>query len=167
MNKELLESFAAEIVFPGLQRLEGFGGPKMSHDAIRMLLAIALQESGIIHRYQVVNHGLAGPARGWWQFECKGGVAGVMAHPRSQSLARIVCARYFVEWEREAIWRALEGHDGLSTAFARLLLWTDAGSLPRGEEDGWHTYLRNWRPGRPHPAAWSSHWALASEVIER
>ena len=47
-----------------------------SREAVVMLLAIGLQESLFKYRRQMAN----GPARGFWQFEKMGGVAGVLQH---------------------------------------------------------------------------------------
>ena len=51
-----------------------------------MLLAIGLQESRLTHRRQI-----GGPARGLWQFERGGGVAGVLRHAASRDHALSVC----------------------------------------------------------------------------
>ena len=51
-----------------------------------------------------------------------------------------------------SVWRAIEGHDRLATAFARLLLWTDPHPIPTEERAAWDCYLRLWQPGKPCPA---------------
>jgi hypothetical protein len=76
-----------------------------------------------------------------------------------------VCRELEVEFDDHPIWRALEGHDALATAFARLLLWTDPRTLPTTQQAGWQYYLDNWRPGKPHPGAWPKHWAAANEAL--
>lgn len=159
-------TFRAYILRPGLEQLHQLGGPRPSDAATRLLLAIALQESGLTHRYQMLDSGRPGPARGWWQFEL-GGVAGVMTHPRSRDLARALCDHCCVRWERDAVWRALEGHDVLAVGVARLLLWTDLAALPETEPDAWACYLRLWRPGRPHPDTWPRHWASPPQVLDQ
>lgn len=162
---EALHRFSTRIVVPSLVHLESLGGPKCSDPAVRMLLAIALQESGAQHRYQSTRTtSTAGPARGFWQFERGGSVAGVMTHPRTKTLAQAVCDDALVDWDAAAIWRALEGHDGLAVAFARLLLWSDPQPLPKTSGDGWACYMRNWRPGKPHPSTWLGYWTAANEV---
>ncbi len=106
-----------------------------------------------------------GPARGWWQFERAGGVAGVMRHPASAALARNLCQACHVPFSAPHIWRCLEGHDVLAAGFARLLLWTDPTPLPTDHAGGWDYYLNNWRPGKPHPAKWPGYWRQAGEAL--
>jgi hypothetical protein len=157
--------FRDEILGPGLAALWAEGGPQPTTAASIMLLAIALQESGLRSRYQVLPQGSPGPARGWWQFERGGGVRGVLGHPRAGPLALALCERYGVRPTEDAMWRAIEGHDGLAVGLARLLLWTDPAPMPTSEADGWQCYLRCWRPGKPHPATWAGHWRTASAAV--
>ena len=56
-----------------------------SREAVVMLLAIGLQESLFRYRRQMAN----GPARGFWQFEKMGGVAGVLQHRTTTALAAV------------------------------------------------------------------------------
>ena len=154
---------------PGLVLLERLGGPRHGDPRTRqLLLTIALQESGLRHRAQQLSSGRPGPARGWWQFEQGGGVAGVLTHPASATLARRLCERLRVRVQAADVWRCLEGHDALAAGFARLLLWTDARPLPSSTDAaaGWTYYLANWRPGKPHPATWHGHWHLAAVALE-
>jgi hypothetical protein len=160
-----VEHFYNEIVSPGLAHLFALGGPRPSDTATQMLLTIALQESALKHRVQRLNSGNPGPARGWWQFERMGGVAGVMQHPSSSKLARALCESCLVPFTSADIWRCLEGHDVLATGFARLLLWTDPRPLPKNAHAGWDYYMDNWRPGKPHPAKWPGYWRIASDVL--
>lgn len=64
-----------------------------------------------------------------------------------------------------SVWRAIEGHDRLATAFARLLLWTDPHPIPTEERAAWDCYLRLWRPGKPRPAEWPALWRLAGNTL--
>lgn len=157
--------FSDRIIHPGLTRLHDLGGPIQSPTAQQLLLTIALQESALVHRAQVIASGRPGPARGWWQFERGGGVAGVMRHPASSALARALCDDCAVPFEADAIWRCLEGHDDLAVGFARLLLWTDPKPLPTSASEGWAYYLRNWRPGKPHPAKWPAYWRQSLDAV--
>lgn len=159
--------FLESILDPGLDSLAQLGGPPMNDQARRLLLSIALQESGpqLNARYQNSPAASPGPARGWWQFEQGGGVTGVLNHSASKSLASKSCEAYSIQAIPSSVWRALEGHDHLATAFARLLLWTDPKALPMTEVDGWDCYIRNWRPGKPHPENWPSNWAEASKAV--
>lgn len=134
----------------------------------QMVLAIAFQESDGLYRRQHGN----GPARGLNQFELgdkvsRAGVYGVMTHPASRDLAFEVCkARGVDPKNHKAIWERLETDDVLNFALARLLLWTDSGALPTNQSDGWLTYLRVWRPGKPHADKWPASWALARGVMD-
>lgn len=131
-------------------------------EARAMLLAIAGQESAFQHRRQI-----RGPARGLWQFE-RAGLIGAQMHPASTTHADAVCAALLYDRDQsDELHRALEHNDVLACALARLLLWTDPRPLPgSGETDAaWDYYLRNWRPGRPHPSAWASHWRRAWDAI--
>ncbi|NHN78554.1 hypothetical protein HA520_14915 [Azotobacter chroococcum] len=133
-----------------------------SPEAEAMLLAIGLQESGLVHRRQ---HN--GPARGLWQFEQGGGVRGVLLHPLSRSHALAVCEARGVKPSASAVYAALEHDDILAAAFARLLLWSDPAPLPAVGEVGksWDLYLRTWRPGKPHRNRWDACYAQAMDAL--
>jgi len=157
-----------KLMDDGLAFLHSLGGPVPAPTDIsrRFLLAVALQESEIKARYQNSPGITPGPARGFWQFEREGGVAGVLNHRASSELAAKLCSACWVRHESGAVWRALEGHDRLATGFARLLLWTDPPPLPVTEADAWDCYNRRlWRPGKPHPSKWPLNWAAASNAI--
>lgn len=144
------------IIRPALALL----GPRyQGKDAERMLVAIALQESGLTNRVQV-----GGPARGFWQFELGGGVSGVLAHRASARAAAGVCLALKYPPTPQAVYAALADNDILAACFARLLLWTDPQPVPVTEAEGWACYQRNWRPGRPHPDRWPANWAKANDT---
>ena len=132
-----------------------------------MLLAIGLQESGLEHRYQVLNGGRKGPARGLWQFERGGGVVGVLTHKASRKLAQEVCAHRGVPAASYEAWQALEHDDVFAAAFARLLLWTDPLPLPHVNDQtgAWGLYERVWKPGKPHPDRWPANHRQAREAV--
>lgn len=163
------QQFQTDILHPNLDRVLPIIEIPASPEAERMLIAIAGQESGWTWRYQLKPRGPeadgAYPARGFWQFEHRGGVAGVMRHPQTAERARALCDACHVYFDSDDVWRALEGHDALATGFARLLLWTEPDPLPKTRAQGWHQYIANWRPGKPHPDAWPDNWKLASSVI--
>lgn len=123
-----------------------------------LLLAIGLQESGLIHRHQI-----GGPAHGLLQFERGGGVRGVMTHPASRDHAARICVERGVEPIVAAAFDAIEFDDVLAMAFGRLLLWTDPKPLPDVQDvnGAWDLYLRVWRPGKPHRHTWDRHYAAA------
>ncbi|QQE90501.1 hypothetical protein [Azotobacter chroococcum] len=156
----LLSKIRAAAIAPALALLPA---RMTSPQAEAMLLAIGLQESGLIHRRQI-----GGPARGLFQFEQGGGVRGVMRHPLSRSHALAVCTVQGVEPTEAAVHAALEHDDILAAAFARLLLWTDPAPLPAVGEVGkaWDLYLRTWRPGKPHRNRWDACYAQAMDALE-
>lgn len=147
------------IIDPTLALLAELG-VKSDDRARIMLLTIALQESELKSRRQIV-----GPARGFWQFELGGGVAGVLRHPSSAKLSRTVCDMLCVGGSAVAVHPALEMNDTLACACARLLLLTDPSALPTEANAGWAYYLRNWRPGKPHPETWAGHWQTALQAV--
>lgn len=128
-----------------------------------MLLAIAYQESAMRHRRQI-----GGPARGYWQFESGGGVRGVLQHPASKPHIQSVLDSldYDPASTTAECYALIEHNDTLAAAFARLLLWTDAASLPSDADAAWALYLRTWRPGKPHPGKWSANYLRAQEVLD-
>lgn len=126
-----------------------------------MLVAMAVQESGLIHRRQLHD----GPARGWWQFEVIG-VNGVMRHHATQDYAAGLCKVFGYPLDPYAIHAAIEHNDALAAGFARLALWPIPHALPDGRMDedlGWRQYLQAWRPGKPRRETWhdsySAGWA--------
>ena len=127
-----------------------------------MVHAICLQESRYAHRRQI-----RGPARGFAQFELGGGVSGVLRHKSSASLAQQVCIERGVEPKPKSVYDRLDQDDVLALAFARLLLWTDPKPLPEiGDAEGaLGYYLRNWRPGKPHPQTWPGLYRRAAEAV--
>ena len=132
-----------------------------------MLRAIGLQESRFAHRFQVVNGGGKGPARGFWQFERGGGCKGVVTHELSKPHMRKVCEVRGIEFTATGLWNAIETDDVAAAAAARLLLWTDPQRLPDlGDQTGaWGLYLRTWRPGKPKPDTWPAIYAQALKAL--
>ena len=161
------EAFLVRIIDPGLRVLRDLGGPSITELARQYMLAIALQESGpsLRARYQHSPAATPGPARGHWQFEQGGGVAGVLTHAACRTLANLLCDYCVVVPAQAAVWRALEGHNDLAVGFARLLLWSDPRALVATEAGAWEYYLRNWRPGKPHPAVWPGNWRRAATAV--
>lgn len=138
-----------------------------SKEARVMVYAIGLQESRFTHRAQVIDGGGKGPARGYWQFERGGGVTGVLRHPASRFWANSVCNARNIPAQPLNVWLALETDDVLAAALARLLLFTDPARLPAvGEQaESWGYYLRNWRPGKPHPRTWPECYETALKAV--
>jgi hypothetical protein len=143
---------------------------RMASDEARvMLLAIGLQESRFRHRLQMpLRPGMPnGPARGFWQFERGGGVAGVLTHPASRDIAAAIIHKRGIPNESRAVWTALAEDDVLAAIFARLLLFTDPAPLPAIGRDAhaWACYIRNWRPGKPHPQTWKALYDSAVATV--
>jgi hypothetical protein len=146
--------------------LAGLPASMDSPQARVLLIAIALQESRLTHRDQIVKGkkpGVKGPALGLWQFELGGGVKGVLSHPASALHAKSLVP----SGTNRDVWLALETDDVLAARLARLLLWTDPRPLPvRGDAAaGWNYYIRNWRPGKPHPQTWGAFWREAEALV--
>ncbi len=151
----------ANAIIPALRLLPQFmDTPK----ARVMLVAIGLQESRFTVRRQMGD----GPARGFWQFEEGGGVKGVCKHHSTAEQARLICRARDVSFDPHPIWAQLETDDILAAAFARLLLFADPQALPEIGNAGaaWSCYLRNWRPGKPHPETWDALYAQAVSLIQ-
>lgn len=142
------------------------GRPMRSAQADRMLMAIALQESGLTHPVQLGPGGLYAHklARGWWQMERGGGVLGVMMHQQTATRSSGLCQHCRVSFDDACIHDALAWLPVLAAGFARLLLWTVPEPLPQDEIHGWQQYLRAWRPGKPRPETWGEHWRTATEL---
>jgi len=137
---------------------------RMDSQAARaMLIAIALQESGLKHRAQI-----RGPARSFLQFEPVG-IRGVLDHPASAEYATGVCGvlGYRPDWYDLHPTGAFEHNDILAAAFARLLLWRLPEPLPAREQGSmaWDQYDETWRPGRPRRQFWPDNWMRAWEAV--
>lgn len=151
---------------PAVAELAG-GGVSSPPAARRLMLAIALQESRLLHRRQIGSDGFEdGPAAGFWQFEKGGGCRGVLQHRTSAPHMRAVCAAFNVEPTEQALWEAMRYQDIVAAAAARLLVLTLPGALPPTAEQGWAQYVAAWRPGKPHPETWAGHWATASALVK-
>lgn len=164
-NDTLLQSVWAAAIGPALALMQ----PRFyTPNAVHLLLAIGLQESGLCERCQIIDGGGKGPARGLWQFERAGGVVGVLTHPLTRTHAWDVCRERGVAATSQDVWSRLESDDVLAAAFARLLLWTDGKPLPeRNDADGgWALYAKRlWRPGKPHPERWPANFARAGRFV--
>lgn len=158
------EGALRRIIAPALELLPAKMG---SDEALVMLVAIALQESGLDSRDQDDPLNRIGPARGLWQFEQRGGVRDVLTHQATQGYARQLCGSRACPATERSVFLALGGDDILAAGFARLLLWPDPDALPGiGDADGaWRYYVANWRPGKPRPLHWPGHYALATQAV--
>jgi hypothetical protein len=152
-------------IVPALAELAKVGIPD-TVDARRFVLAIALQESGLAHRRQVLTGGVEnGPAASFWQFEPGGGCKGVLTHHLTASTMRGLCVDFNVEPTQQGLWEAMRYHDIIAAIAARLLIYTLPYKLPTTAADGWAQYVAAWRPGKPHPETWADAWALATLTV--
>lgn len=159
--KRLLEL----AIIPALTELAADGIPD-TPAARRFLLAIALQESGLEHRRQVVAGGAEnGPAVSWWQFEQGGGCKGVLRHKASAERMRNACADHNVPDTPAGLWEAMRYHDIIAATAARLLIYTLPSKLATTAAEGWAQYISAWRPGKPHPDTWARNWVLAGLTV--
>lgn len=152
------QDFLNQAIRPALLKLP----QKMrSVDAEAMILAICLQESELRHRRQI-----GGPARGYAQFELIG-VRGVLEHPATKGQAEALCAILDVPVAPETVYEAIAWQDMLAVVFARLALWRDPAPLPYESEPdaGWQYYVRQWKPGKPHPQKWAANWDQAWGLV--
>lgn len=148
-----------------LDELAQIGVPSSPH-AARFVLAIALQETGLRNRRQVVAGGAeAGPAASFWQFEQGGGCKGVLTHASAAPRMKAICDAYNVQATPAGLWEAMRYQDIVAAAAARLLVFTLPGALPATEAEGWAQYLAAWRPGKPHPEKWAECWRVATETV--
>ena len=155
-----MKTILADIITPALTLLP----PRMTSDkAIAMMLAIQAQEDPDQRRRQWPE----GPARGLWQFERDGGVAGVLRHTLTRDHAMAVCHALGNAGTVASVYHQLEHDDILAACFARLLLWTIPQGLPGADEtdEGWSQYIKAWRPGKPHKRTWAANFKRAWEVV--
>ena len=153
-------------IIPGLAELALCGIPN-TPDAQRILLAIAIQESGLRHRRQVIaGAGETGPASSFWQFEAGGGCKGVLEHYLVAPCMRSLCADFNVPATPQGLWEAMRYQDVLAAIAARLLIYTLPDKLPTTAEEGWKQYVAAWRPGRPHPETWAAAWDTATKTVK-
>jgi hypothetical protein len=159
----------AHVIKPAFARLPGY----MDSERARVLvLAIMMQESGLRSRWQVLEGGAKGPARGLAQFERgskagHSGVWGVYLHHATHEHLRLLCRDVDCNFDPAAIWAMLEHDDVLAAGVARLLLYTDPYPIPvvGDEAESWAYYLRTWRPGRPHPERWPASYDTACAAV--
>jgi hypothetical protein len=150
---------------PALAELELQGIPQNVY-AARFILAIAMQESGLRYRRQVVAGGQeTGPAASYVQFEKGGGCVGVLTHKAVASKMINICSAFDVNPTPQGLWEAMRYNDIVAACAARLLIYTLPSKLPTNADDGWRQYLSAWRPGRPHPDTWAKHWQAATLAV--
>lgn len=153
-------------IFPALKELQDQHGIQYSAHAARFLLAIALQESNLSARRQVVASGAeAGPAASFWQFEQGGAATGVLTHHAVAAKMKAVCEAFNVLPTPAGLWEAMRYQDIVAACAARLLIYTLPGALPTTADQAWQQYLSAWRPGKPKPDKWAAYWKMAGETV--
>ena len=169
MTPETLRDLIFPAAFPLLP-------PKMDTVQARaMLIAIALQESRLVHRAQLVGgaaewwHSIDPPAHGYYQFEVVS-IRLLLQHVVARPL--LIPALSALDYPLDApglIHEAIRNNDMLATVFARVLLYTVPESLPEEHEAdrGLEQYLWAWRPGKPRPGTWPANWRLAWECVKQ
>ncbi|MEO5811539.1 MAG: hypothetical protein ABIU96_03885 [Rhodanobacter sp.] len=150
------------IIDPALAMLPA----KLGGDAARvLLLAIALQESGLRRRMQPGEDA----ARGLWPFAQDGVVRKLLMHPSTCDVAAALCACCGVDASAGGVYSCLVADDLLSCGFARLNLYTDAAPLPAPDNSmgAWACYVRVWTPDKPRPRDWVDNYATAMSALGR
>lgn len=129
--------------------------------AVQLLAAIGWQESRFEHRQQI-----RGPAIGFWQNE-QIFVVDIMTRPRSRIIMLDVLDTLHLPTDTATLHQAIRYHDVAACCLARLALWLDVRPLPGPGDsaDGWHYYVRNWRPGKPKPNTWLDAWEYGSALV--
>ncbi|MBJ7548560.1 hypothetical protein JHC42_17140 [Pseudomonas sp. OA3] len=145
-----------------------------------LMLTAHLQEAPNCEQCQLpIRLGKCGPARGIWQFERGGGVAGVLRHKSSRDAAIAACQTLGIGPTVDGVFAALPGQvDVIDAVFARLLFWTDPLPLPAlgNIEGAWQRHLRTWRLGayergtplkrRKLRQKWSANYARVLEALQ-
>jgi hypothetical protein len=149
------------LIRPALQHVRAYDTPQ----AEVMLLAIALQESGLATRVQDGN----GPAHGFWQFELPSAVVDFVRSGRSDIKVEVV--RRGFPLNAVALWRTIEVSlgDAVACLLARDRLYRlIPEALPElGDLTGaWQQYVRAWGPGKPSPARWDEVYPVALETVQ-
>ncbi len=124
--------------------------PVMTSPEARVLLvAIAMQETGLVTRSEV-----GGSAFGFYQF-MEIGVDGVFSHAETGHLAADVAKVLQIPID-ENFYEAVRWNDHMGTVLARLNLWPDPAPLPAlGQEmEAFRYYERIWRPKVAVHARW-------------
>ncbi|RRV41262.1 hypothetical protein EGJ86_07180 [Pseudomonas sp. o96-267] len=174
-----LNEIRDQAITPALALLPALMAEKRAQ-VDQLMLTAHLQEAPNREQCQLpIRPGKCGPARGIWQFERGGGVAGVLRHKSSRDAAIAACRALGIEPTVDGVFAALPGQvDVIDAVFARLLFWTDPLPLPElGDVEGaWQYYLRNWRPGayergtpperRKLRQKWGANYARVLETLQ-
>lgn len=153
-----------DLIPPTLAKL---GARYATPEAQLMLLAIGIQESGFRCRDQG-DPRIIGPARGFWQFEQRGGCA-EFEKAALLEVFRKAAVRLGYATDRHYTWiRSGEPEgDRLACIMARAVLFLDPRPLPGcGDRAGaYEQYLARWRPGKPSARRWATAYATAMRIV--
>ena len=122
-------------------------------EAELLMVAIAIQESGIRYRRQI-----NGPARSFWQIEPPTYHDTLLRYTPLQVFADNIDLGMSTPIDASY---ALRYNDALGCACARGILRLNPKPLPAigDEAEAWKYYLENWHPGKPRPDEWAlSYW---------
>ena len=143
-------------------------------EARAMLIAIALQETGLRARRQMLEardhwwESKPGKGHGFWQFERDGATRGVMVrHAAASAIVLPVIDALLYPRDPYAVHEALIHNDVLACVLARALLYSvpDALPGPNDPEKGWVQYVSAWRPGKPHVEPWANNYRTAWATV--
>lgn len=166
--------FFARIVEPTLSYMAASPSISvpLSVSARVLVMTIAGQESMWAARRQI-GIGEYYPqkvgARGYWQFESTWGGPVALNDVIQKTPVQLaaVCKMLDIPTDEHSLYEACAWNDTLACALARLLLWSDPAPLPAvGDKQGaWDYYIRNWRPGAPHPHTWDARYDSSLAAI--
>jgi hypothetical protein len=177
------EDFLRDVVRPVLAEL-GKHDRSFDTDATALgLVAVALQESGLEHRRQLVKcpDGVltpVGPARGFFQFESAGVHQAGLNGPsccRDMIYSLDPCAlpikgggKLRGEWKPLHLALEQPCNDRVACLLAAALPRSLGLKWPKvGDETAcWMVYFRAWRPGMPHRERWTRSYARARDAVE-
>lgn len=165
------QALLAEGILPAMELLPA---SMWSVEAYALMLAIALQESGLRARRQQVwsrseRRMVPGPARSLYQFELVG-LEGVLRHPATQRhAARLVDALGYADITPAELLDRMVDDDVLASGMARLNLFWYPAPLPARDDGPTPAYVYYdsiWRPGVKRPNDWPPNWVKAWDTVE-
>ena len=161
-------NFLRDVLMPGLTHMtQVLGSITAIHwedqpEARVLEMAFAGQES----LWGNVQQGGGGPGRGYFQFEPP--TCGlVLKNSISQAMATKICQSIGIPPVQSAVYaNLLTNPVKIAVPFARLDTFCDPRPLPplNNPQAGWETYIKEWRPGKPHPELWGNIYQAAIDA---
>lgn len=161
------ERFLLHTIMPAAEWLGPVMGRRMDEpQRLVLALAIAIEETSLDHRRQVLKGGRYGKGRSWWQNEggSQASIGRLMNHPTLSRPLKQLCIEQTIPWDLASIYEAVAWHDLLAAVIALLLIFSDAQPVPdvTDEYGMWGYYwrcwqpgaYRNWKPGDPQGERW-------------